>query len=557
MIAFTAPKVIPGEPIVIACLLVPLIVTVDLLFYPKTLEDAFITFRYSKHLGEGYGFGSWNIAGECVEGYTSFLWMVLLAAAKPLHVQITTLGKLLGIASHLLLSLLFLLFPLIKHSNPAPADTPLGRHHDVFVYASVILGLYLPISWYSTSGMETVSFIFLVALVLLFPFVTEKVIPLSIVSIALVLMRPEGILFAIACNGFQFFRRRVAGINAFSILLPGIAALIAYVAQTVHRAFTFGEILPNTFYAKASGAEHLHIILGLKYIRGWINNHEPFGLLLLIAAFCCIASLKTKGFRKNAFFLFLIGFVMVYIAYIVRVGGDNYCSFPFWRHILHLMPFLALLLSTALVNVVPSSWRSARLYLLVAILAVTNYISLTVEPMFDNARQGLMTFPALVDAPHNYYYVWLSRIASPNTIIASSLGGELPFVVDAIHIDILGLNDRYIAYHGQFDPLGPIDSKTDMSYVLGRSPDIIEGYLNARAIVAGRPRVEILGFYRRQMSLGLIENPIFKSDYLFLVNGPYRHLNRALFLRRSYWERHPLRRELHCVPVSSTTLYQQ
>ncbi len=42
-----------------------------------SLDDAFITFRYSQHLAEGIG-PVWN-ADQRVEGYTNFLWMVLMA----------------------------------------------------------------------------------------------------------------------------------------------------------------------------------------------------------------------------------------------------------------------------------------------------------------------------------------------------------------------------------------------------------------------------------------------------------------------------------------------
>jgi len=36
-----------------------------------TLDDAYITFRYARHLAEGYGLGAWNHTGEHVEGYSS------------------------------------------------------------------------------------------------------------------------------------------------------------------------------------------------------------------------------------------------------------------------------------------------------------------------------------------------------------------------------------------------------------------------------------------------------------------------------------------------------
>ena len=41
-------------------------------------DDAFISFRYSKHLVEGLGL-VYN-PGERVEGYTNFLWVLLIAA---------------------------------------------------------------------------------------------------------------------------------------------------------------------------------------------------------------------------------------------------------------------------------------------------------------------------------------------------------------------------------------------------------------------------------------------------------------------------------------------
>ena len=42
-------------------------------------DDAFISFRYAQHLSEGQGL-VWN-RGERVEGYTNFLWVLLMAAA--------------------------------------------------------------------------------------------------------------------------------------------------------------------------------------------------------------------------------------------------------------------------------------------------------------------------------------------------------------------------------------------------------------------------------------------------------------------------------------------
>lgn len=72
-------------------------------------------------------------------------------------------------------------------------------------------------------------------------------------------------------------------------------------------------------------------------------------------------------------------------------------------------------------------------------------------------------------------------MATPQTTISSSYGGALPYIVDAVHIDALGLNTPYIARHGTFDPDGPQDSKTDMRWVIEQRPDIVEGYLSGNS----------------------------------------------------------------------------
>ena len=48
-------------------------------------DDSFISFRYAKHLTEGQGL-VWN-PGERVEGYTNFLWVLLMAGGLTASVE--------------------------------------------------------------------------------------------------------------------------------------------------------------------------------------------------------------------------------------------------------------------------------------------------------------------------------------------------------------------------------------------------------------------------------------------------------------------------------------
>jgi hypothetical protein len=152
------------------------------------------------------------------------------------------------------------------------------------------------------------------------------------------------------------------------------------------------------------------------------------------------------------------------------------------------------------------------------------------------------------------YAAWLASLATPTTTISSSYGGALPFTVDAVHIDALGLNTPHIARHGTFDPDGPQDSKTDMRWVIEQRPDIVEGYLSGLALLRGAGPDEIIGARRRKMILEMLSSPRFHREYVFVRNAPYDRMDRAAFLRRDFWEAHPRRDTLDCVPVDETAL---
>jgi hypothetical protein len=152
------------------------------------------------------------------------------------------------------------------------------------------------------------------------------------------------------------------------------------------------------------------------------------------------------------------------------------------------------------------------------------------------------------------YSAWLASLATPTTTISSSYAGALPFLVHAVHIDALGLNTPYIARHGTFDPDGPQDSKTDMRWVIEQRPDIIEGYLSGLALLRGAAPDEIIGARRRKMILEMVSSTRFQREYVFVRNAPYDRMDRAAFLRRDFWEAHPRRNTLDCVPVAETAL---
>lgn len=60
------------------------------LFKGFIVDDAFITFRYVKNWTHGYGL-VYNI-GERVEGYSNFLWILLLAPFASLGIELVAVA---------------------------------------------------------------------------------------------------------------------------------------------------------------------------------------------------------------------------------------------------------------------------------------------------------------------------------------------------------------------------------------------------------------------------------------------------------------------------------
>src|SRR4249920_3127690 len=246
------------EAILLAAAAMTVVATVTvLLSRVVTLDDAFITFRYARHLAEGYGLGAWNRTGEHVEGYSSLLWTLLLAGAARLGVDIRLASKVLGAAAALVV-----IAALVRRRDDRPA-----------FLAGLFLAVYVPFVLYAASGMEAVAFTSLVTLALVGPAAWQP-----IVAPLLVAMRPEGVLVAgIDVLALAWRRERWRWVAA-----TAIAGGLTLMAIAVHRWVTYDALAPNTYYAKVAGGGIGHVRLGLLYVGGWMLAHAVVVAFLVI-----------------------------------------------------------------------------------------------------------------------------------------------------------------------------------------------------------------------------------------------------------------------------------
>lgn len=294
-------------------------------------DDCFISFRYARHLADGLG-PVWN-AGERVEGYTNFSWVVLMALGMRLGLQPELWSWVLGITSGVLL-----LWRVLTFSARG------GSSRDPWAWLPVLL-LCLSGSFtaWCTGGLETMFFTLLVFLgyaALADRPTRPHAAALSLAAAALT--RPEGVLFAGIASAVMLLDllrerdRRRAGLGAL-VLLWGIIAV-----HLLWRRSYYGYWVPNTFYAKvpgpswAGGLDYL-LTFQQEYQLGWFL---PLGLLALL------------GDRRRAAWLAL-AFLVPYLGYVVAVGGDQ---FEF-RFLVHVFPWLFWLPAEG----ARTLWRGARI----------------------------------------------------------------------------------------------------------------------------------------------------------------------------------------------------
>ena len=115
-------------------------------------DDAFITFRYADNWVAGLG-PVYN-AGERVEGYTHFLWLCLLAAARRLGIDPVLAAEALGLAAHAATILLFAWTVRVLFRKERP----------VVPMTALVLALHYDGAIWATGGLETALFTLLTGL---------------------------------------------------------------------------------------------------------------------------------------------------------------------------------------------------------------------------------------------------------------------------------------------------------------------------------------------------------------------------------------------------------
>jgi hypothetical protein len=338
-------------------------------------DDAFITLRYVKNFVEGNGL-VYNI-GERVEGYTHFLWLMLLAAARAVGFDPIDASMWLGVASYTGIIVLLLLISFREHKKtPKAVWLPIA--------AALFVLNYDTAEW-ASGGLETSFYALLILSAFYLWFYSNyseqrRLLLTGIVLLLVSLTRPDGVLFtatAVALLGVMGFKRRQSFVSmAKAIGLLVLPSVVIGVPYLLWKYSYYGDILPLTYYAKS--ADENYLVQGFFYIFLYFRVHFTSGIALIIAAFLLFgknpnnAQVKEESHRGSPALTALAAIVVYLILFVARVGGD----FMFARFIIPVVPFVYFSIECALEQLPPKllKYKTGIAILLLASLLWENQL---------------------------------------------------------------------------------------------------------------------------------------------------------------------------------------
>jgi len=434
--------------------------------------------------------------GEAVEGYTNFLWMLVLSGAHALGLDLPRTAVWLGA----LFSLGTLLLVVVIPWPGLPRQTTAA--------AAVLLACNGSFVLWGKSGLESGLYSFgLVLACGLFlrerPEGRAAILQDAAVSCVLglaTLTRPEGILLFGMLIALRLVERRFRpGMRDAALAVPGLALLGGQVA---FRLVSYGALQPNTFHAKV-GWSLVDLSMGLGYLAEYLSVYGP----LLVVAFLGLLHVVT---RQRT--VLLLGTILaVYTTAIVWEGGD---SFPLLRFFAPLMPFVCLLAAHGLHSLMAEGAALRRAVAVAALCLVS------VLPSFHGAQHDRVAHDTRDVKVWTEIGRYLNITLGPEDSVALNPVGAVGYYCDRTVIDMLGINDAVIARSAPVP--GPAGHRrADGPYVLSRRPTLILiGWNHPLADGEQRPLIEPIYASDQQ----LLALPELRRDYqpVIVETGTHR-----------------------------------
>ena len=440
-------------------------------------DDAFISFVYARNFAQ-HGQLVFNVGEKAVEGYTNFLWTVLLGALLKVGLQPEIMSRVLGTA-----------FAVATFGTTAWLSRRLRDEGERdwsawdALPALILAGVPGYACW-ASGGLETQMFTFLVTLgaALYLDDALAGRAPRArsgVVFGLAALTRPEGALFfALTAAHRALCKLRARDWRPTGAELLWIAAVAMFVVpHFLWRRWYYGWWLPNTFYIKSSGiggtwpqggyylwrvVEHFHLwVVPIVVAVGWRLRPE-------------------RGARLLVGYATLV--VGVFALYVASVGGD---FMGLYRFVMPAIPLLALLAAVGLrQSLAATAARAPALAAAAVALLLAGHaahavavdkLALTIGA--DRGPAGNIDWPGFLRwYTHDRAAIgkWFGRYARPDDYAAVGGAGAQVYYSGIRSLDCFGLSDEHIAHAVPAVSSRPGHEKyAPNDYILSKRPTII------------------------------------------------------------------------------------
>lgn len=416
---------------------------IDGVRYHSIDDDMMISMTYGRNLAEGHGL-IWVPGGEHVEGYTNFLWTVIMAGVHAAGAPDATAAMWMRVVSFVCLVGTFIqCVRLVRIFVPRSlVVTPLflaaaATNNDIVTWSA----------WgFETSLMSLLLVTFLVAFLCnprtIFGWLALALVPLT---------RSDGLHIFAACSliGFLFSHERKRVIVAR--ILP---AALPVAAHFIWRHKYYGDWLPNTYYLKVYLLDNVHH-RGFLYARNFLIAYS-------IAVTLACAAMVAIGRRDRRAYLFVI-LLLTNLLYVIQVGGDMMGAYRFCAH---MVPLLFVFGAAGFAHVMPRNWIARTTWGFVMVFA-------TVPLIHPLDRLAVLDGNGAV---HDQMQVamLIKKNALPNSSVGVIAAGVVPYFSRHPSYDLFGKADRHIArlppYPGSLIGHGKIDPEYSLNE---KKPDLV------------------------------------------------------------------------------------
>jgi hypothetical protein len=444
------------------------------------IDDAGITFSYSRSLATGVGL-TFQPGAPPTEGYSSSLWMVMLAGMARLGVDIPTAAKALGLTCATLgMGLALRLVWLWTQSAAALVLTAAAC-------------CTAPVVTWAASGQEhALQGLLLVMVVFVAGTLRVWRIWAALLLTLFVLTRPEAPLLVIgvfvACVMADWRQARWRAI--WRNLPLGLLPFLAFWGLIGFRLWYFGDPLPNPYYAKTSASSFSGLLNpfggGWQYVLAGLRDSA----LLVLAGLCVFLLPRTTD---RAALTVVAGLLVGHLVFVVWAKGD-------WmgqsRFLMPVVPLIAIAAATALRAISRPAVRAASGAALGGILLTATVTEL------DRFAADPTTPLAVVSEIGQTFAALSDRLGIDTPVLAHHDAGAISYERSIGLLDLGGLVDRDVARNMR-------DRAFLEDYVLvQRRPDYIFGAINFAA-ASGFTESEI--FARDYIPLEFEDHPVMTS----------------------------------------------